>query len=317
MPSSQALVVDTAAFSRAAFSRAVFGGRPFVGTAAVAAGILTPHDLQVRFTRLLPGVHLARGATLDAHGRVRAAMLWAPPGAVIAGHAAALLYDEPWFAEDAVRHTIDVYLPRFARAPRGIRVRQVRHPFGAADLAVEHGITCTSVARTALDLARWERDPVEAVAMVDSLCNTTGTRLPAVSAHARGLAGMHGRRRALEIFDRCDHRADSPPESRLRLEYEDSALPNPQLQLEIADSRGRRIATADFGYERERVAIFYDGGGHLAREQRDWDSDVTAQLSEEGWRSLRVTAGMVRRRGVVLRRTADLLRRQGFPVDGY
>lgn len=153
--------------------------------------------------------------------------------------------------------------------------------------------------------------------MVDSLCNATDTRVPVVSAHDRTLRGLHGRRRALEILGRCDHRADPPPGSRLRLEFEESTLPTPRVQLAISDSRGSHIATADFGYEREKVAVFYDGGGHLAREQRDWDSDVTARLSEEGWRSLRVTAGMVRRRGVVLRRTADLLRRQGFPVEGY
>jgi hypothetical protein len=152
---------------------------------------------------------------------------------------------------------------------------------------------------------------------VDALCNATGTPVSSVAAATRTLRGLHGRRRALALFDRCDHRADSPPETRLRLEYADSPLPDPELQVEIRDSTGFLIATADFGYRRERVAVFYDGSGHLAREQRDWDSDVTARLTEEDWRSLRVTAGMMRQRGVVMRRTADLLRRQGFPVEGF
>ncbi|MDO5678593.1 MAG: hypothetical protein Q4G35_13945, partial [Propionibacteriaceae bacterium] len=90
-----------------------------------------------------------------------------------------------------------------------------------------------------------------------------------------------------------------------------------EIQLEIRDSGGRKIATADLGYRRQRVALFYDGGGHLQREQRDWDSDVTARLAEEDWRSFRVTAGMMRRPDVVMRRTAGLLRRQGFPMVGF
>lgn len=301
----------------AAFARAVHGGRPFVGATAVAAGILTAHDLRVRFTRLLPGVHLARGATLDAAGRVRAVALWAPPGSVIAGHAAALLHGERRVSEELVGRAVDVYLSRSARVPRRIRVRRVRVPFRPEDVTRIDGITCTSVGRTALDLARWERCDEEAIVNVDALCNATETPVSSVVAAAQTLSGLHGRRRALALFDRCDHRADSPPETRLRLEYEDSPLPDPELQVEIRDSAGFPIATADFGYRRERVAVFYDGGGHLAREQRDWDSDVTARLTEEDWRSLRVTAGMVRQRGVVMRRTADLLRRQGFPVGGF
>ncbi|MDO5678594.1 MAG: hypothetical protein Q4G35_13950, partial [Propionibacteriaceae bacterium] len=208
-----------------AFADAVFGGRPFVGTAAVAAGVLTAHDLRVRFTRVLPGIHLVRGAELDAHARVRAAALWAPPGAVVAGFAAALLHREPHLAEEAVHRVVDLYVPRAARAPRGIRVRQVRHPFRAGELIVVDGLTCTSPERTALDLARWERDPEEAIIAVDAVCNATSTPVARVGAHARELSGLHGRQRVLGLLPRCDHRTDSPPETRLRLRFEDSGMP--------------------------------------------------------------------------------------------
>jgi hypothetical protein len=237
---SSLLAVDgtTGAADAAAFARAVHGGRPFVGTAAVAAGILTPHDLRVRFTRILPGVHLARGATLDADGRVRAVALWAPPGSVIAGHAAALLHGEREVSEEMVHRVVDVYLSSSARTPRRIRVRRVHVPFRSEDVTVINGITCTSVGRTALDLARWEPHDVEAIVAVDALCNATGTPVSSVAAATRTLRGLHGRRRALALFDRCDHRADSPPETRLRLEYADSPLPDPELQVEIRDSTG-------------------------------------------------------------------------------
>lgn len=130
--------------------------------------------------------------------------------------------------------------------------------------------------------------------------------------HARTLRGLHGLGRAFEILGQCDHRADSPPETRLRLSFLNSSLPMPEPQVAIADSFGRHIVTADLAYREQRVAMLYDGEGHLRREQRDWDSGVTARLFDEGWLDLRVTAGMMRDPATILRRVAEMLRRQGF-----
>lgn len=298
------------------FARAVFGGRPFVGTAALDAGIITPHDLRVRFVRVLPGIHLAKGFAYDAPARVRAAWLWAPPDAVIAGHAAALLHGDRHVAPDQVHRAVDLYLPRSARAPREIRVRPLRSPLRPGEITEAGALRCTSVARTALDLARWQRDPLAAVIAVDAVCNATATPLDGVSRYADEMRGLHGRRRAVELFDRCDHRADSPRETRLRLILVDSPLPDPEPQVAITDSVGRHIATADLAYREQKVALFYDGESHLQREQRDWDSGVTARLFDEGWLDLRVTAGMMRNPATIRRRTAEMLRRQGYPADG-
>lgn len=296
-----------------AFGRAVFGGKPFVGTAALAAGIITPHDLRRRFTRVLPDIHLLNGADYDAHAKVRAAWLWAPKGAVIAGFGAALLYGEKHLAGDAVHRAVDIYLPCTARAPHGIRIHPVRHEFRTVELSQIASIRCTSAQRTAMDLARWQPHPAAVIEAVDAVCNATQTPIDSVTRYAETARGLHGRRRALGLFPQCDHRADSPPETRLRLLIADSPLPDPEPQVKIRDSYGQRIATADLGYRRERVALFYDGEAHLQREQRDWDADVTARLAEEGWLSLRITAGMMYDPATLLRRTSTMLRQQGFP----
>lgn len=298
------------------FGRAVFGGKPFVGTAAVAAGVLTPHDLRRRFTRVLPDVYLISGSAYGARAKVRAAWLWAPTGAVIAGFAAALLHGDKHLAADEVRQAVDLYLPYTARAAHGIRIHPVRHDFAESELSRISGMTCTSVQRTAVDLARWNRHPARAIEAVDAVCNATQTPLDTVTQYAETARGLHGRRRAIALFPRCDHRADSPPETRVRLILADSPLPDPEPQVAIYDSHGRRIAKADLAYRREKVALFYDGESHLAREQRDWDSEVTARLADEGWEDLRITAGMMHSPATLVRRTALMLERQGFPVDG-
>lgn len=295
-----------------AFADAIFSGRPFVGTAAINAGIITPHDLRVRFDRQLPGIYRATGFAPDAPSRVRAASLWAPPGAALAGSAAALLHGDRRVAAEEVLSVVDLYLPRTARAPRGIRIHPLRGPLGEADLAEVGRMRCTSVSRTALDLARWHRDPTTATVAVDAVCNAAGTPIEVVRGHARTLRGLHGFGSALKLLDQCDHRADSPPETRLRLSFLHSSLPTPEPQVKIADASGRHIVTADLAYRQHKVAVLYDGAGHLRREQRDWDSGVTARLFDEGWLDLRVTAGMMRDPATILRRVAEMLRRQGF-----
>ena len=59
------------------------------------------------------------------------------------------------------------------------------------------------------------------------------------------------------------------------------------------------------------MALLYDGESHLDREQRDWDSAVTARLFDEGWLDLRITAGMLHDPATLLRRIREMLRRQG------
>ena len=293
-----------------AFAAAIFSGRPFVGAAALAAGVLSEHELRTRFRRVLPGIHLSTGFDYDASARVRAAWLWAPPGAVIAGSAAALLHGEWQVAAEEVHRAVDLYLPRTVRAPRGIRIHALRQPLRAQELAVLDSIPFTAVGRTALDLARWHRDPLRAAIAVDAVCNVTQTPVPDVEEYARTTERLHGRRRALKLFERCDHRADSPRETRLRLIIKDSPLPDPEPQVTILDSAGSHIATADLAYRANRVALFYDGESHLDREQRDWDSSVTARLFDEGWLDLRITSGMLNDPATLVRRVWEMLRRQ-------
>lgn len=296
-----------------AFAAAVFGGRPFVAAAALEIGIVSDHELRTRFTRVLPGIHLVTGSAYDVLARIRAAWLWAPRGAVIAGAAAALLHGERQVAPEEINRGIDLYLTQAARAPDGIRIRRLRRPLESADVTERTSMRCTTVGRTAVDLARWHSDPLQATIAVDAVCNATRTPVARVADYASSTPGLHGKRHVQRILDQCDHRADSPRETMLRLIIRDSPLPTPEPQVQIADSAGRHIVTADLAYRAHRVALLYDGEHHLRREQRDWDSTVTARLFDEGWLDLRITSGMLRDPAILVRRIAEMLRRQGWP----
>lgn len=310
----------------------VFGGQPFRGRAAVEAGVLTRRDLARDFTKVLPGIYLLGGTELDAHRRVRAAALWAPPDAVTCGFSAALLLGERYFAAEYADRLVELLCTSRLRTHQGIRIRVVRSLGPGADSATgavrASGVMVTSPARTAVDLLRWVDDDNDAIAAVDSLCNTTRTLLPDVASTAMAMRPAHGVSRALSRVARCDPRADSPPETRLRLGLARHDLPTPDLQFpifDIADTGGgvaggngreevrrdgRLLATADLGFRWCRVALFYDGRAYHGGEQGDYDAFATARMTELGWEVMRITDRMAAAESALMRQIGGAVRRQ-------
>lgn len=293
-----------------AYVAAIFRGRPFRGAAALGAGVLTRRELAGRFSRVFPGVYAAGAGELEATLLVRAAWLWAPVGTVACGFAAAALHGERYFAAERVHGVVDLLSSSRPQAPPGIRVRFARElgP-GARGHAVD-GTPCTSPARTAVDLLRWIDDDEVAIAVTDSLCNSTRTPLPDVAAAALAMRPAHGVSRALGRLPRCDPRADSPPETRLRLAMGRHGLPVPDLQFGVVDLDGRLLATPDLGYRWCRLALFYDGREFHRGEQGQYDAYVTARMSELGWEVMRVTDRMAASEPVLMRQIRAAVRRQ-------
>ncbi|WP_235423565.1 hypothetical protein [Pseudarthrobacter chlorophenolicus] len=65
--------------------------------------------------------------------------------------------------------------------------------------------------------------------------------------------------------------ADSAPETFLRLALVEAGLPEPELQVRIAPDDPHSPAS-NLGYRQQRIAIQYDGGHHLTREQQSRDN---------------------------------------------
>ena len=72
---------------------------------------------------------------------------------------------------------------------------------------------------------------------------------------------------------------------RLAIEY---GLPEPEVNIEIVDARGRVIAIADLGYREFRVIAEYDGDQHRTDDKQFFrDVDRLDDLAEERWRVVR------------------------------
>lgn len=121
---------------------------PFVGSTAVATGVLTPYELRSRYVPLHKDVYVHRNAELTAVLRAKACWLRSRRRGILAGLSASALHGSRWIDPAAPPAIIDNN--RWPGA--GVQVWEER--IDADEILVVDGMRVTTPARTALDLAR-------------------------------------------------------------------------------------------------------------------------------------------------------------------
>jgi hypothetical protein len=133
---------------------------------------------------------------------------------------------------------------------------------------------------------------VEAVVAVDALARAaSGTFQPAQLLVRRAAEpGARGARRLAEVVALADPRAESPPETRLRVALVRAGVPTPEVQFPVLDEHGFVLARVDLAYPAAKLAIEYDGAGHFdaGRARRDRARD--GELAGIGWQTLRLAS---------------------------
>jgi hypothetical protein len=267
---------------------------PFIGSEAVAAGVVTKSQLTTQYQRLFSDVYVMRDSDVDAEVRAKAGWLWSRRRGVIAGFSAAALHGSKWVDD----HPVVQLIHDNRRNPPGLQTHRDR--IEDDEIVVIAGMPVTSPARTALDFGCWY--PImTAVAGIDALARATGLAAVDVELLARRYPGRRGvahARRAIELFDAG---AQSPKESWLRVVLVQAGLPRPQTQIPVRDEFGNPVAYLDMGWEDVKVAVEYDGEQHRTdRRQYTWDIRRLESLERLGWIVIRVLAGD---------RTADVVKR--------
>lgn len=139
-------------------------GRVFRGRDAVAAGRLTARQLQgPRWRRLLQGGYADAELPLDHGPAIAGARLLIPRSAAIAGRSAAWLRGADVLA--AGTDPVDILVPRRDRfGPiAGLRIHTTGR-LDSDDVELDNGLLLlTRPGRTAVDIALWAPDIVEAV----------------------------------------------------------------------------------------------------------------------------------------------------------
>ncbi|MET7705746.1 hypothetical protein [Micromonospora sp. NPDC005413] len=266
-------------------------GRIFRGSIAVSRGLLTRNDLRSSAWRpLFRDVYADAQVKVTHRLRCAAVGRWLlPPGAALAGRAAAALYD---CATPGPSEPLDVLVPNDVRIGPTAGLRIHHGEIDPGDTVNRAGLRVTSPARTCWDLARW-LDVVEAVVVIDTILASRLTHVSALREYALSRAGRRGWRSLLRAVDLADAGAESPQESRTRVRLVLAGLPRPQTQWVVAD-QGRFVARLDLAWPELKVAVEYDGLWHDDPEQFHRDRRRLNRLLGGEWIVLHVTAKRLR-----------------------
>lgn len=123
--------------------------------------------------------------------------------------------------------------------------------------------------------------------VTETRCGTTVDDLRTALERRGRCRGARRLRAALALIRRG---AASPQETRSRLAVVRAGLPEPELQVEIRDRRGRFIARVDMAFPQQRVVVEYEGDHHRT-DRHQWAADVRRhrEVGRQGWAVLRWT----------------------------
>lgn len=286
----------------------------FRGRDALDRRLLTPSALRSSaWQRLLRGVYADSRLETDHLLRCQAAALLIPAGAAIAGPSAAFLHGvESAAAPDDPVHVL--VAPRHRFGPmQGVSIHVAEHRDG--HVTIRHGLRCTNPIRTAWDIAQW-RTVTGAVPILDAMLGAglvTAGELGLHAGRARA-AGARGARRAIRAFRLADGRAQSPPESVLRVRLVLRGVPPPVPQYAVTVRSGR-VLHPDLAWPAYRVALEYDGGYHAEPDRIHLDRRRLNELVDAGWLVLHATSRRLHREFEgLLREVRAALRSRGAPI---
>jgi uncharacterized protein DUF559 len=244
------------------------------------------------YRRVMRDVYVPAGTRVDHVVRSFGAAMIARKGAVLTGRSAAALYGiDLANANDPVEFVANER-DRFGPI-RGIRLH--RGPVKPSEHRDWEGIAIATPLRMAMDLLlrqapremSRQRRLQMAVADLDQV-------LRAELVDRDTLAALLKRRRdhgvvlARQAVELADPRAESPPESELRVLLTLHDMP-PTPQVEVRSKRGF-AGRCDLAYENARLAIEYDGRYHFEPQQQKRDQLRLARFRQAGWRVITITA---------------------------
>ncbi|WP_369138804.1 DUF559 domain-containing protein [Modestobacter versicolor] len=274
----------------------------FIGSHAVAQRLVTADQLRQRsWRRVVHGVYADPALEVDHRLRCTAVALLLPPGAAIGGHSAAAWHGAPFAGPG---DPVTVLRPPTVewKGPRGVRTH--RTLLAAGDVQRQDDVPVTTALRTAWDVAALE-PLATAVAALDGMVRAGTVGLPELHALAEGGAGRRGVVRVRRAVPLVDPRAESPPESWVRVALRTAGLA-PQPQYEVW-AGGRFLGRVDLAFPEARLAVEYEGAYHFAGTQIARDDVRLAGLVAAGWRVIRLSAADLRDLDAVVARIRTAL----------
>ena len=221
-----------------------------MSTAALRAQ-MTEYRMRTEYRRVLRGVWLRADVepTFDVMGRAAAIAF---PDGTLCGWSAAHLWGNTALPRD---RRPEIAVPVDGRRHDGVHVRRMQ--LGPEHITHVDGQRCTTLTRTAVDLARFSaRD--DAVAALDVMTRSRPDLPALMRTELRTWENHWGVDKAHRATRLIDPAAESPWETRLRLGVVDAELDGWICQWEVFGGRYR----LDMAWPRWKVAAEYDGAHH-------------------------------------------------------
>jgi len=281
-----------------------FGPEPFAAREIDDAG-LTRDQLRLLVARgavrrVVQGVYVDDLVPDSLELRAKAVARVVPAGRVVCGRTAAWLWGVDALAMGAHRvlPDVDVMGDAGTAALRRTGTLGCTGPLTEGDVDNVAGVTLTSPARTAADLARLLRRP-DALAALDALFRLPGLGREQVRRVLDRFVGYRGVVQGRELVAVADGRSESPQESRTRLRCIDAGFPAPEPQIEVFDRSGDFVARLDMGWRERLKAVEFDGDAdHSTLPQQRWDRDRRRRVESCGWGLAVVTTEQVMGHGL-------------------
>jgi very-short-patch-repair endonuclease len=267
-------------------------------------GLLTRDALRSSaWRRLFRGVYADSELPESYALRMRGARLLMPTKAVFCRRTAAFLLGAPALVHPSAPLEVAVPIGMPFGPVTGLRVHRV--PLPDSDVTQVSGFRCTRGLRTALDIARSE-PLLDAVPALDVLLREVVVGVGELRQAGAGLRGGRGSAVARRAIALADQRAESPPESVLRVLLALAGLPAVPQHV-VRDRTGGFVARVDLAFVEQKIAIEYDGYWHGERGQFARDRQRLNRLVAAGWTVLHVTAVDLKNPDALIARVRELL----------
>ena len=262
--------------------------QPFTSAQARSAGLTRwAHTLLLErglLREVVRGVYAVAQLPDSLEVRAAALSLVVPEHAVVTDRTAAWLHGVDVLPRWGVRRPppVEVFDRTGSRLRRpGVR-SGVRTTITDGDVTVIDGVLVTSALRTALDLGRL-LPRYEAIGALDGFVRA-GVPPGRLLDQVERFKGERGVVQLRELAPLADARADSPPESALRLHWTDAGLPPPVPQHQVADENGLARYCLDLALPECRFGVEYQGRRfHSGPGLEARDAERAQWLVERDW----------------------------------
>lgn len=184
---------------------------------------------------------------------------------------------------------VAVFSPEPSPHARGLTGHSLE--LSATDLVHVGQLRATSAARTWQDMAGM-LSLAELVALGDYFVHWRAplTTVAALTATVAKMVGKRGAKKARAALALLDDRAESPPESHLRVILVTAGLPRPSVNYVLVDAETGRDVRLDLSYRELKFVIEYMGDYHRTKKQ--WRKDMTrrSRLEVDNWYFMELNA---------------------------